>query len=267
VPALRELQHAVYRSLVAHDDDDAAVYIRADGVTAADRLSVYRNTFFGTLTNALRLSYPVVQRLVGVEFFETSAQKFIEGEPPRSAYLDEYGAGFGDFLEQFAAAASVPYLSDVARLEWAVSCALHAPDATPLDPAALRDVEQRDHERVRFVPHPSVRMIRADFPVDTIWRAVLGQDDAALRAIDLDDAPVWMLVQRLPIGIDVQRLNEAAWPFTSALCAGRPLEEVIEGASALDVSTLLGEHLAAGRFIAFNIAEAVAAARAIKSYP
>ena len=266
--ALRELQRAVYRSLVAHDeDDDAAVCIRADGVAAADRLSIYRNTFFGTLTNALRLSYPAVHRLVGAEFFEACALKLIKSEPPRGAYLDEYGAGFPDFLAQFAVAASVPYLSDVARLEWAVNCALHAPDATPLDPAALRDVERRDHERVRFVPHPSVRMIRAGFPVDTIWRAVLDQDDAALRAIDLDDAPVWMLVQRLPIGIDVQRLNEAAWHCTSALCAGRPLEDVIEGASAIDVSTLLAKHLATGTFVAFSLAEPVYAAQRSERFP
>ena len=267
MPALRDLQHAVYRSLVAYDDDDAAVYIHADGVAAADRLSIYRNTFFGTLTNTLRLSYPAVHRLVGAEFFETSAQKFIEGEPPRGAYLDEYGAGFPDFLARFAAAASVPYLSDVARLEWAVSCALHAPDATPLDVAALREVAEGDHGHVRFVPHPSVRMIRADFPVDTIWRAVLDRDDAALGAIDLREAPLWLLIQRLPIGIDVRRLNEAAWRCTSALCAGRPLEEAIEDALAIDVPTLLAEHLAAGRFIAFNITEPVAVAQTMESCP
>jgi len=161
----------------------------------------------------------------------------------------------------------VPYLSDVARLEWAVSCALHARDATPLDVASLREVAEGDHDRVRFVPHPSVRMIRADFPVDRIWRAVLDHDDAALGAIDLGDAPLWLLVQRLPIGIDVQRLSEAAWRCTSALCAGRPLEKAIEVASAIDISTLLAEHLAAGRFIAFNITEPVAAAQAMESYP
>src|SRR5260370_23822662 len=107
------------------DEGDAAAYVRVGGVSAADRLSIYRNTLYGTLTNALRLSYPAVHRLVGAEFFEASAQKFIEDEPPRGAYLDDYGAGFPDFLARFPAAASVPYLPDVARLEWAVSRALH----------------------------------------------------------------------------------------------------------------------------------------------
>jgi hypothetical protein len=257
VPALRELQRAVYRSLVAHDDD-ADAYIRADGVAAAARLCIYRNTFIGTLTNALRLSYPAVHRLVGAGFFETSARTFIEGEPPRGAYLNEYGAAFPDFLARFAAATSVPYLADVARLEWAVNCALHAPDAAPLDVRALSAVAQANHGRIRFVPHPSLSPIQASYPADSIWRAVLERDDTALRAVDLGDAPIWLLIQRLATGIDVRRLNESAWRCTSALCAGQALGEALELASDIDVSTLLAEHLVTGRFIAFRVTELAA---------
>lgn len=267
MPALRELQRAVYRSLVARDDDDATAYIRADGVAAAERLSIYRNTVYVTLTNALRLSFPAVQRLVGAEFFDASAQKFIESELPHGAYLDDYGAGFPDFLARFSPAASVPYLPYVARLEWAVSRGLHAPDATPLDLAALGAVGEGDHGRVRFMPHPSVSLLQASYPVDAIWRAVLEQNDAALGAIDLGDAPVWLLIQRLPTGIDVRRLSEPAWRCTSALCAGRPLEEAVELASRIDVSALLAEHLTGGRFIAFNITEPITAAQASASVP
>ena len=257
--SLREVQCAVFRSLVEHDDGDVALHIRADGLAAADRLSIYRNTFYVTLTNALRLSYPAVHRLVGADFFEVSAQKFIEAEPPRGPYLDEYGGEFSDFLAKFPAAMSLAYLPDVARLEWAVSCALHAPDATPLDVAALCSVGEGDHDRVRFVPHPSLCLVRASYPSDTIWRAVLEQDSATLESIDFDDAPVWLLIQRLPSGMDVRRLSEPAWRFASALHHGKPLAEAVALASGVDVSALLAEHLAAGRFIAFDLEPADAA--------
>ena len=87
--ALLELQRAVYRSLVERDDDEATALIRADSLAAADRLSIYRNTLFGTLTNALRLSYPAVHRLVGADFFEAAAHEFIAAQPPRGPYLDD----------------------------------------------------------------------------------------------------------------------------------------------------------------------------------
>jgi hypothetical protein len=244
---------------VARDDGDAAAHVRSERLAPAASLSVYRNTFFGSLSNALRLSYPAVHRLVGAEFFEAVVQKFIEDAPPRSAYLDDYGGAFPDFLAQLPAATSVVYLADVARLEWAVNRALHAPDATPLEVAPLLELAQGDHNRVRFVPHPSVGLIRANYPVDTIWRAVLARDDAALRAIDLADAPVWLLVQRLATDVDVKRLSEPAWRFTEALCEGRSLHEAVDIAAEIDISTVLAEHLAGGRFIAFSLTDLVAA--------
>src|SRR5207244_4028731 len=119
--ALHELQRAVYRSLVQQDDGAIRAAVRGDGIAAADRLSIYRNTFYGTLTRALHLSFPAIHRLVGAEFFEAVAFEFIKVQPPRSAHLDGYGAGFPDFLDGFLGAMSVPYLFDVAELEWAVN--------------------------------------------------------------------------------------------------------------------------------------------------
>src|SRR2546430_14573865 len=131
MPTLLEMQAAMRQSLVHRDSAAASAMLAAQ--VRAERLDIYRNTFLLTLTRALRLCFPVVQKLVGEEFFEGAAQIFVAEHPPRSAWLDQYGSAFPDFLHAFSAAESVPYLSDVARLEWAVSGALHAPDTEPLD--------------------------------------------------------------------------------------------------------------------------------------
>src|SRR5713101_4836442 len=148
MPTLLELQRAVHRSLVARDDGAVVRHILADGIAPEARLNIYRNTFIGALTTALRLSFPAAHRLVGSEFFESAAGIFIEEEPPRTAYLDEYGEAFPEFLSRFAPAASLAYLSGVARLEWAMSRALHAPDVEPLDVSRLSAIDPGDHGRV-----------------------------------------------------------------------------------------------------------------------
>jgi hypothetical protein len=255
-PMLRELQRAVRRSLVERDDSEASTYVAANGLSAAGRLAVYRNTFSSVLTNALRLSYPAVHRLVGAEFFEGAARVFIEAQPPHSACLDDYGGEFAEFLSRFPPAASLAYLPDVARLEWAINRALHAPDAKLLELARLAKVDEADQARVRFKPHPSVHLVSAVYPADAIWRGVLKQDDAALTAIDLSAGPVRLLVERRATGIEVRRLNDAEWRFTALLCAGRPLADAIEEAPDLEAYSLLAEHLAAGRFIGFDTAGA-----------
>jgi hypothetical protein len=253
---LIELQRAVYRSLVGGDDEPAAAHVVADGIAGAARLGVYRNTFVGGLTTALRLVYPAIHRLVGAPFFESAARLFIESEPPQSAWLDEYGAGFPEFLADFAPAASLAYLPGVARLERAVNRALHAADAEPLDLSRLAGIATDDHGHIAFVPHPSVGLVQAGYPVDAIWWAVLAEDDAAMAAIDLAKGPVWLMVEGSASGVEVLRMPEPEWRFLSELCASRPLLEAIDAAPGIDAAGLLAGHLAAGRFIDIDLVQA-----------
>jgi len=254
-PTLLELQHAMYRSIVASDDAEAAAYIVADGIDPAARLGIYRNTFASVLTNALRLSYPAVHRLVGAECFEGVVRLFIDEAPPRTANLDDYGADFPDFLMRCEPVSALAYVPDVARLEWMVNRTLHAPDAQPLALARLAALTEDEQARVRFMPHPSAGLLRIDHPADSIWRAALAHDDAALAAIDPASGPVWLLVHRTDSGVEVTRLSEDAWRFTETLFAGRPLHSALEDAACDDAQRLLAEHLAAGRLVDFDLAD------------
>jgi hypothetical protein len=252
VPTLLETQRAIGASLVDGDDRMAAAMLADD--VGADRLNIYRNTFITGVTKALRLTYPAIHRLVGADFFAGAAAPFIAQHPPRTACLDQYGAEFPDFLRSFQPAASLAYLADVARLEWAVSRAIHAADAGPLDLARLAALSLEDQVRVCFLPHPSVGLLRADHPADTIWRGVLDGDDAALSAIDLDGGPVHLLVERRATGVAVSRLDEPAWCFAKALCDSRPVAAALTVAGGTASAALLAEHLAAGRFTDFHLA-------------
>src|SRR5437879_3127718 len=135
-------------------------------------------------SSALRLSYPAVYRLVGAEFFEGAARIFIEAHPPKRACLDDYGEKFAEFLSDFEPAASLAYLPEVARLEWAVNRALHASDVEPLDPRRLAALAEAERARVSFVPHPSVSLLRVHHPADLVRRAVLAEDDDRLSGLD-----------------------------------------------------------------------------------
>lgn len=253
--SLLELQQAFRRSLVAGDNTEAAAAIIADGLLPEARLNIYRNTFIGTLTTALRLSFPAVHRLVGADFFEGAARIFAAAASPQSAYLNEYGQGFPEFLAQFAPATSLPYLADVARLEWAVNRALHAADVEPLDLARLRAIDPKDQGNIAFVPHPSIGIVHSNYPINEIWRAVIAQDDMAMAEINLASGPVWLLIERREDRVEVTQCNAEAWRFAFALFSGQPLHAVIDYSSSnIDASILLADHLAKGWLVDFRIA-------------
>lgn len=266
-PHLRDVQRAIAAFVLIDEADVAPAWIVGDSLAPARRLAVYRNMFASSVAHALRLAFPAVARLVGEAFFDHAARTFARAEPPRSAWLDEYGSGFAAFLARFAPVAALAYLADVARLECAVHRALHARDVAFLDVTRLAGVDAADHERVRFVAHPSIALVASEFPVDAIWRAVLAQDDAALAAIDLRAGAVCLLVHRAPTGIDVIRVDAQARRFIEALCTGRTLGEALDGAGDLDAATLLADYLAAGVFADFTLTERGSPARARESPP
>ena len=253
MPTLLELQRSMSTSILSRECDEAANFIVGEGLAPGERLNIYRNTFLASLTSALRISFPAVHKLVGAEFFDGMARCFIEAEPPLSADLYLYGAGFADFLARFSPAASLAYLADVARLEWAVNCALHAANLPPLAPECFAAVAQADPTRLVLASQPSLTLLRSEYPSDAIWRAVLAEDDDALSTIDLWEGPCSLLVERDAEGVAVSRIKESEWRFLSSLCAGETFATAADRAENVDVPLLFASQLASGRFTKFRV--------------
>lgn len=96
--------------------------------------AVYRNTVHKACIDALQANYPTVCALVGEEWFRAAAGLFVQARPPTDGRLMAYGEGFAHFLQGFEAAAGLPYLPAVARLDrcWTEShLAADAPCWTP----------------------------------------------------------------------------------------------------------------------------------------
>lgn len=217
------------------------------------RLAIYRNTALSVLTGALRLTFPAVDRLVGAAFFDAAACGFAAAHPPRKAWLDDYGAEFPAFLAALPAAATLAYLADVARFEWTLNMAAHAPDQPALDLAALARVLETDHGVARLRPHPSVSLLALDHPADAIADAVMAGDAAAMAAIDPVSGPVLLVVHRGPDGVAAERLSPPAFAFLRRLFAGEDLGSLLADGPR-DTVEVLARQFMAGRLAGFAIA-------------
>src|SRR2546428_11355796 len=128
MPSLRELQQGFADAVLA-PPRTAPDFAIARSAHTAERIEIYRNAVFENYRNALRASFPVVLRLVGEPFFNAAVDAFAHECPSVSGALTVYGDAFGDFLAGYPHAAALPYLADVARLEWAVDEAQRAADS------------------------------------------------------------------------------------------------------------------------------------------
>lgn len=249
--ALRDLQHAVQGAILA-GPGVAPHRLAADGpLPSVLGLAIHRNTIFTRIERALAELYPVTRQLVGNGFFAYATRSYVEAHPPCTPMLADYGEGFPGFLERFGPARTVPCLGAVARLELARHQAQNAADAPPLVPGDLARVARERLADIRFELHPSMRLVRADYPVQTIWEAHQREDgpDALSR---IGAWPEFLLVGRPRAVVEVLALTETDFAFTIRLATG---DDLATAALAVDgdIQAVLTDLLRFGAFAAFSL--------------
>lgn len=206
-----------------------------NGSDPAVRFSVYRNNVIVSLIDALADTYPVSAALVGEPFFRVLARAFARQHPPRSPVLAGYGEDFAQFVSDYRDAASVPYLADVARLEWRYVCAFHAADAEPLGPESLApllaDIEQL--AQVRVVLHPSLAAISSRYAIASLWAAHRTTLELATVVPELPEAA---LVLRVGLTVEVIAITPGTCEFITQLLAQASLSAAADAALAADES-------------------------------
>lgn len=191
--ALAELQQQFLAALLGREHPQLLELIDAQTPTAAQkptatqtptasqRLAVYRNNWRSNLRNALRATCPVVECLVGAEFFGWMADQFIDQQPSHSGNLDNYGAEFPAFIRDFAPATELPYLADVAQLEVVLDALRTAADV----------YDDSGNSQ------PLAHILESHYPIHRIWQ-VNQPSWQGEASVSLDEGGVQLLIQRLP---------------------------------------------------------------------
>ena len=170
-----------------------------------ERISIYRNNIESAYINVLQQGYPVLEKLLGADYFMALARLYSKNNPPTSPILYEYGDDLAGFIEQFPPLSDKPYLTDIAKLERFRLLAFHAKDAKPKElsdePKALNELLS---QQVRL--HPSVNLISSSFPLYTLWESQVKEKSTSEIA---HWEPEHVLVWRLGLEIRTERVNNS----------------------------------------------------------
>lgn len=251
---LLELQRTMRMALLG--DGRPPPEILGGKVPAAARFHVYRNNVIGNLIKALRLTFPATERLVGSEFFAAAAARLITQAPPRSADLYEYGDLFPRFLQTFPPSRHLAYLPEVARLEWAVNKALHAPRLPALKPVALTSLPEGAQPDLVLLPDPSLTLLQLAYPSSAIWKAVLAADAQEraqrLAAVDLRRPDGCLAVLHSRAGLALITLSEPAFAMARALIDGVSLADALAAAPPEEAAPLLASLFSRCLFVGYR---------------
>ncbi len=218
------------------------------------RFNVYRNNRAVSLMENLQACYPAMHRLVGDEFFSAAARHYINEHPPASPVMAEYGESFGEFTAQLPGSAAIPYIADVARLEWACLQVYHQSNTAPISIQALTSVAPENLTEVKLHTHPTMVLIDSRWPVGSIWLSTVKQLPTPVD-FDLNNGEQVLLL-RPHFDVTVNVIDQSAALFIEALRQGQSLEYAagcaLKENQSFDPGTQMQAFFSMGAFCGFT---------------
>lgn len=234
--ALREVQRAFGTWLLGRTDD-APDWADGNEVSPESRLRVYRNNSRALFEQALQLTYPVLCRRVGTDYFRQLGHHYREAHPSRSGDLHDVGRRFPGFLAAHLGGSPYAWLAELALLEWSVADAGVAAEAPAAAATSLAGLAAEHVASARFTYVPSLRLVRGSVPILSIWQANQPGSDGS--PVDLSSGGECVLVHRNSGGVELRSAEPTEFAFVEATARGATL------GGAIDASALPLEHLPA----------------------
>ena len=262
MPDLASHQLGFARALRERNSDAIAPLLTTDAATSARRLGIYRANSIAGATKALVAAYPVLSEVVGSEFFDALARACWRFVPSRSGDLGDYGDAFASFLAGFEHVADMPWLADLARLEWAVQLASIAADAAPLDAATLARVPPTALTSLILELVPGTATLVSRYPIVRVWTLHQpGSERSGGFAVDWSLAETALVTRQglevrvvaidPPAAIAIEAMQRGA-TLADALAAGQEAGERI--GTGFDAAAAPATWLAEGLFAGYRFA-------------
>ena len=158
----------------AHQLQQAEALIHTHGtLSKRDRLGIYQHNISGAHIKVLQQVFPVCEQILGEAPFATLAREYCWKNPEASSDMNLYGQFFAEFLKQrsedIPALAELPYLHDLALLEYAWQRAHYRPNDATFDFQAFAEVQQQPQQLQFHLSH-SLYLLNSEWPLLELWQ-------------------------------------------------------------------------------------------------
>ncbi|HRK38307.1 MAG TPA: putative DNA-binding domain-containing protein [Burkholderiaceae bacterium] len=213
--------------------------------TSGRGLNCYKSNAHALAERVLCAAYPVVTAILSADSMAQLARALWHTHPPLRGDMAHWGADLPAFVANSPQLADLPWLADVARVEWALHLADAAEDVSA-DLSTLARLADRDPAQLTLSLAPGLQVLHLAHAVVPVLNAHRQPDDAAcekaIAALGHDWCPpvtehvlVWRVGHR-PAGLTAISPDEAG--FLTALLAAQPLLPALESCE-LDFSAWL----------------------------
>ena len=213
--------------------------------TSGRGLNCYKSNAHALAERALFAAYPVVTAILSADSMSQLARALWHTHPPLRGDMALWGDSLPTFVAASPQLADLPWLADVARVEWALHQADAAEDMVP-DLPSLALLAEDDPAHLTLCLAPGLQVLRSQWAVVHLLHAHRAPSDTerseAVASLGDDwcspgteHVLVWRIGHR-PASLAAITAEEAV--FVAALLAGQPLLAALESCE-LDFGTWL----------------------------
>ncbi|MCH7600861.1 MAG: putative DNA-binding domain-containing protein [Myxococcales bacterium] len=231
-PSLAELQSAITARILENDDpsllDEWVLVPR--GADPSLRFAIHREGYPARISSSLAEAFPAVANILGDGSLAKLTDRFIDSGLPAEQNLNRIGRELPVFLASDPLTRNVPFLPDLAALEWAIFECFHSETGRDFDPATVGTLSLADWARTRIAFRPGTAVVTSAWPIRKLW---MTRDlDRSEIDVDLSDRPEQALVYRVGFTVETQPLD---------LLEAHTLERLLDGVHLGEVMTDLSE--------------------------
>jgi uncharacterized protein (UPF0276 family) len=227
VISLKEVQEKFSERMKPHAEMMPALdtFLNPQGAAkGSERLQVYANGYTARLREALGQVYEAARKALGEDGFDSLAHVYAETFPSTDYNLNFLGRQVPELLETSPFIETMPYLPDLARLEWKIWEAFNAFDGPPLAPETMSAMTPEQWEGAGFIFQPSVSLFSSDWPVLDLW---LGRQKEGRGFFqNVAEKSQRVLIGRKADQVRCELLDENQHRMLEGLLAGKSLGDI-----------------------------------------
>ena len=132
---------------------------------------VYHNNYIENGIRALSIGFSSVAGMLDEGDFRRLAHEYLLARPKACFDWADYGAGFAEFMFEVDALAQMPFLPELAELDWRLMHIERASDRH-FDAASFALLQSEDANSLRFLTSPGLQLMQAIFPLVELYALV-----------------------------------------------------------------------------------------------
>lgn len=231
--SLKILQEKFAEYILSNRDDNISRYLSdavSDGkIQKISALNIYKNNYKQLMVQNLSNIFPTVKKLVGTDFFAQMVINYSLLHPPRTGILLNYGDSFPEYISMLPNLQELPYLSEVALLDWLINLCHHS-KANEVNLKNIYNtlVERQDFDQVYFKLLDNVYLLHSVYAVDLIYEFCKKQDYKNTEQLDYSVREANVIVYKNANEVNVQNVTDIAFQFLQLVKAEKTFAETLE---------------------------------------